>query len=434
VLNIIHTKKVVYTILYICCMVMFAVDVNAQNNKPNKDELQKKIQQKHKEIELTQTFIKENKTKQKTTITLLQTINSQINIRENIIDKTNRQVGVLENEIDTLNATIIQLEKDELRLKGEYAKMIQEAYKNRNQYQKLSFVLSSKSFNQALKRSRYIKLLSENRAKQLKLLKLKQEELAIAKNKLLGIKTNKEELIIDKELEKKELVVDKKEQAIIFNQLKSKEKELTHTLKLQKEAARKLNAEIAKIIAREIEEERKRREEERKRELAANKDKENTSTSTTKTEKKELTKTAEYDQLTSDFSGNKNRLPWPVEKGFIIGTFGTHPHPTLKNIQVENNGIDISTQPGSKIRASFKGQVKAVFSVPGMQKCVMINHGDYYTVYCHLADVYVKTGDHVTTKQVIGSVYTDTEEERTIVHFEVWKNTVKLNPSDWLAD
>ena len=109
VLNIIHTKKVVYTILYICCMVMFAVDVNAQNNKPNKDELQKKIQQKHKEIELTQTFIKENKTKQKTTITLLQTINSQINIRENIIDKTNRQVGVLENEIDTLREENVNL-------------------------------------------------------------------------------------------------------------------------------------------------------------------------------------------------------------------------------------------------------------------------------------------------------------------------------------
>ncbi|MBI3232729.1 MAG: hypothetical protein HYZ42_01595, partial [Bacteroidetes bacterium] len=220
---------------------------HAQNTKPSKEDLQKKIQQKHQEIELTKKYINENKTKQKKTVTLLLTINSQINIRENIIDKANKQVNILENDIDTLNATITQLELDEKRLKGEYAKMIVEAYKNRDQYQKLSFVLSSKSFNEALKRSRYIKLLGEKRADQLRQLRLKQQELAAARNKLLGIKTVKENLIEDKEHEKKELVTDKKEQAIIFNELKNKEKELTRMLKLQKEAARKLNAEYWNI-------------------------------------------------------------------------------------------------------------------------------------------------------------------------------------------
>lgn len=412
----------------------FSHAVSGQNSKPSKEELQKKIQQKHQEIELTRKYINENKSKQKKTVTLLMTLNSQINLRENLIEKTSRQVTVLETEIDTVNSTIIQLEQDEIRLKGEYAKMILEAYKNRDKFQILAFVLSSNSFNQAFKRSGYIKLLGENRARQLKLLREKQEQLAQARNKLLGIKTNKEELIVDKAQEKKELEVDKREQAVIFKELKSKEKELMVILKQQKEAARKLNHEIQRIIAREIEEERRRRDEERKREKEVLVSKEKSGTTAAKTEKKEITKTAEYDQLTADFSGNKNRLPWPVERGFIMGTFGTHPHPTLKNIMVENNGVDISTQPGSRIRASFKGQVKAVFSVPGMQKCVMINHGDYYTVYCHLSEVNVKTGDMVNTKQTIGSVYTDAEEDRTVVHFEVWKNTSKLNPSEWLAD
>lgn len=421
-------------LLFPALLFFMAQGLYAQTGKPSKEELQKKIQQKHQEIELTKKYINENKSKQKKTVTLLMTLNSQINLRENLIEKTNRQVNVLETEIDTLNATIIQLEQDEIRLKGEYAKMIVEAYKNRDKYQKLAFVLSSGSFNQAFKRAGYIKLLGENRARQLKLLTEKQQELALARNKLLGIKTNKEDLIVDKEQEKKELEVDKKEQAVIFKELKSKEKELMNTLKQQKEAARKLNNEIQRIIAREIEEERRRRDEERKREKELLAGKEKSDATVTKSDKKEITKTAEYDQLTTDFSGNKNRLPWPVERGFIIGTFGTHPHPTLKNIMVENNGVDIGTQPGSRVRAAFKGQVKAVFSVPGMQKCVMINHGDYYTVYCHLSEVNVKTGDMVTTKQAIGMVYTDNDEERTVVHFEVWKNTAKLNPSDWLAD
>lgn len=420
-------------------MILFLISSknHAQIGKTNKEDLQKKINQKHQEIELTKKFIYDNKSKQKKTVTLLLTINSQINIRENIIDKTNRQVGVLEDEIDTLNIDIVQMEKDVIRLQGEYAKMIVEAYKNRDQYQNISFILSSASFNQALKRSGYIKLLGEKRAEQLERLKVKKKELAAARNKLLGIKTNKEDLIEDKEHEKKELVTDKKEQAVIFNELRSKEKELTQTLRQQKESARKLNAEVAKIIAREIEEERRRREEERRkeRELAAQKAKDNPGSITkAETKTKELTRTAEYEQLTSDFSGNKNRLPWPVEKGFIIGTFGAHPHPTLKNIMIENNGVDISTQPGAKVRASFKGQVKAIFSVPGMQKCVMINHGDFYTVYCHLAEVNVKTGDIITTKQNLGTVYTDVDEDLTVVHFEVWKSSVKLNPQFWLAD
>jgi septal ring factor EnvC (AmiA/AmiB activator) len=291
-----------------------------------------------------------------------------------------------------------------------------------------------------------LKLLSDSRTRQLKLIKEKTLELNDKKDRLLGVKKNKEVLIDDKEHEKTELETDKKEQQQVFTELKGKEKELMKKLKEQKESIRKLDNAIAEIIAREIEAARKRAAEETarkrkeleekqklEREKAIKEGRKPEELKPSANEEKKFTRTAEDERLTSDFSGNKGKLPWPVEQGFVIGGFGAHAHPTLKNVMVQNNGIDISTNKGASVRAVFKGTVKAVFSVPGMEKCVMINHGDFFTVYCHLKDVNVKVGDVVATKQKIGTVFTDEDEDRTVVQFQLWRNTDKQNPELWLA-
>jgi murein DD-endopeptidase MepM/ murein hydrolase activator NlpD len=188
------------------------------------------------------------------------------------------------------------------------------------------------------------------------------------------------------------------------------------------------------MIAREIEEARRKEEEARKREAAKNAITAKKETAKTTESSKEMYLTPEALKLSNDFEDNKNNLPWPVEKGYITQTFGTHAHPTLKGVVVNSNGVDIAAQKGAPVRAVFKGTVKSVFIVPGFQSIVLISHGKYYTAYAHLGVVSVKVGQEVDNKQVIGTVYTDEEEETTEVHFEIYNMKSKLDPELWLKN
>ena len=125
-------------------------------------------------------------------------------------------------------------------------------------------------------------------------------------------------------------------------------------------------------------------------------------------------------------------MPWPVAKGVISEHFGVHPHPLMKDIDINNNGVDITTNSGALARSVFEGEVKAVVSMPGAGQFVLLRHGEFLTIYSNLKDVYVSVGDKVTTKQNIGSVLLDDDDNKTVMHFEVWKGQTKLNPEDWL--
>jgi murein DD-endopeptidase MepM/ murein hydrolase activator NlpD len=137
--------------------------------------------------------------------------------------------------------------------------------------------------------------------------------------------------------------------------------------------------------------------------------------------------------MSNSFSANQRRFPWPVEHGVIIESFGTHPHPLLKNVTTKNNGVDIKTTAGSNVRTIFEGTVVNVLVNPGYHKAIIIRHGDYFTVYSNLESVDVKAGDKVSTKETIGKAFTDTDENITMVHLEIWKGTTLLDPESWLA-
>ena len=143
-----------------------------------------------------------------------------------------------------------------------------------------------------------------------------------------------------------------------------------------------------------------------------------------------LGNTPEYDQLSSNFYGNKGKLPWPVEKGFISKGFGPYVVPGT-TIKMENNGIDIRTDENSSVRCLFEGKVVGILNNPTFKNAVIISHGEYFTVYSKLASVNVSKGQKISTKQVIGAAYTD-EDNITEVHLEVWKGAAKLNPADWI--
>ncbi len=158
------------------------------------------------------------------------------------------------------------------------------------------------------------------------------------------------------------------------------------------------------------------------------KEKSNAGKSSTK-----MTLTPETAKLSSSFEGNKNKLPWPVDNGFVSGKFGKHAHPVLKNIIVENQGVDIQTEKAANVRAVFDGKVSTVAFVPGMNTVVIVQHGDYFTLYARLKNINanIKKGYTVKAKELIGEVFTD-NNDNTEVHFEVWKNFDKLNPEKWL--
>jgi septal ring factor EnvC (AmiA/AmiB activator) len=138
-------------------------------------------------------------------------------------------------------------------------------------------------------------------------------------------------------------------------------------------------------------------------------------------------------ELTNDFASNKGKLPWPVSKGTIVGAFGKHEHPTLKGVFVENNGLDIKAAEGSSGRAVFKGSVVSVFTLPTTQTCIIVKHGEYFTVYSNIAEATVKSNDNISTKQNIGTLYTDKTDAQTRIHIEIWKGKDKLNPAEWLT-
>lgn len=402
-------------------------------------ELEAKRMELLEKIKQAKKVLEETRRKQTTTVTQLKAISSQIKTRERIITNVQDQIKVLGDQIEESRDSLEKLKSDLEKLKQDYAKSILSAYKSRNVYDKMMFVFSAQSFNQALKRIQYLNQYSDYRQRQAALILSTQQEIITALNQMLAKKQEKMALIGMKESEKKELEQDKQEESKVLVSLQQQEKDVRKQLAESQAAAKKLNRAIEEMIAREIEEAR-RKEEARRREEAARSAAAAGKTAAAKTEPAKPTRiesdlflTPEVVKLSSDFEQNKNNLPWPVERGYIAESFGTHAHPTLKGVQVNNNGVDISTQPNAAVRAVFKGKVTKVFNVPGMGKIVLINHGKYFTAYARLASVSVQEGQHVDSKQTIGVVDTN-DEGVTEVQFQIWNMDKKLDPEAWLKN
>lgn len=371
--------------------------------------MEKKRKEQEKEIALTKRILSQTTQEKKKSLTQLRVLNKQIQMREALIGTVSTEIKSIDVQISDNEAQITRLTEELEKQKREYAEMIYTAYKNRNSYNILVFYLSSSSFNQAVKRVKYVQQIGEYRAAQLALIQETRTAITHTLTELKTIRGDKTDLLSLKEKEKSNLVVDKEEENEIVKTLQQKEKELRQQLAQKEKAMKALDAEIKRVIEAEI-----------KKSNPTNKG------------KTDMTLTPEAQKLSSSFNSNKSRLPWPVEKGFIVRDFGEHAHPTLPGIKTVNNGIDIATTDGAQARSVFEGEVRAIFSVPGMQKAVMINHGEFFTVYTHLETVSVKKGDKVTTKQSIGSIYKDLEDNKTILHFELWKGSTKLDPETWI--
>jgi murein hydrolase activator len=395
----------------------------AASAQGSRKDLEKKRKQKEKEIKLTQKILDQTRSQKKKTLNELNLLDKQIKMREELIGTIGDELIVVDGQIAAENSTLENLGRELKRMKDEYADMVYRAYKMRESGDLASYVLAADNFNQAIKRIKYVQQVSEDRERQLELIKHMQDSISGQLDRLKKIKKEKGELLTQHEGEKKELDGDKKENEKLVQNLQQKEKELKSDIKEKEKAAKKLDDQIRKLIQEEIERERKRN---------AKKNDKKGDKKPTKSGEMELT--PEGAALAKEFSANKAKLPWPTERGIIVRKFGTYAHPELKGITIVNNGIDIATVKGTKARCVFEGEVRSVFFIPGMQKAVMVKHGNYFTVYTHPNQILINHNDKVKTKQDLGIIYTDTEEGKTTLHFEVWQNSNNLNPELWLAD
>jgi len=406
---------------------LWTMDLQAQTkNQQEKQKLEKERQKLLKDIELTKKLLDKTTENKKQTLSQLETLQKQIEIRQKVISNINREVKLIDNEIEETDGVVAALKNDLETLKKRYAEMVSNAYKNRTALNEIVFVFSSKNFNDAFQRVKLIQTLNQFRRKQAEMI---EETKTALSNKVEDLKTKKAERLklLNTEIEQRtELSDEKQEQNKIAQELKKKERTLTDQIKKKQADAEKLNKKIEEIIRKEIEAAKKKAEADAK---AKNKPAPATTTKGTTS----LSYTPEAAKLSADFQSNQGRLPWPVEKGIITRGFGQQQHPVLKSVLINNNGVDIKTEKNAKARCIFEGSVVSVITVPGMQKAVMIRHGEFFSVYSNLDEVFVKAGDKVTTKQELGIIHTNEEEGKTEVHFELWRGTEKMNPSSWIS-
>ena len=399
-------------ILFILMMIISGTF--AQKDRAKLEQDKKKVEE---EIEYTNKLLDQTRETRKSSLNEVVILNKKIGQREKLISTISSEVQVVDYQLTLAQDSINLLEKDLQSLKDEYAKMIYYAYKNKNLYDRLIFIFSSEDFNQAYQRLKYFEYYNEYRHQQALLIQIKQKRLEIKMEELALIKNEKNRLLTVEERQREQLTVEREEKNKSVQSLSKKEKELQKTLKEKEAAAKKLQKAIQDIIAEEI--------------RLANERASKTGGVAVKSGLFALT--PEEKIISDNFLSNQGKLPWPVEKGIISSTYGEHPHPVLKNVKTRNNGIDLLIEPGSTARAIFSGVVARVMNVPNNNNVVIIRHGEFLSVYSNLDKVSVKIGEKVSTKQQIGTVFTNSIDSKTELHFELWQSKTLLNPEEWLA-
>ena len=394
------------------CLMLITVMASAQT----REELERNKQNIEREIRLINEMLQETKKTAEVSMNQLVMLNTQITRRESLLRAINNEISQISRRIEEQNQIIENLTRELEELRASYANMIRYAYLTRSNYQRIAFLFSSRSFNQAYMRMRYLQEYARHRQLQAEKIVKTQESLQQEIARLEEQKVEQESLRAEQQQAMQDLSQEKTQQNQTITQLRRKERDLMQRLREQEQARQELQRSIERII----EEERRRSQEEAR---AAGR------TVTPGT----YALTPEEQLLSDNFAGNKGKLPWPVERGVITGTFGEHPHPVLRNIKIVNNGIDIATVPGAKARAVFEGTVSRVITVPGAFYAVIVRHGEYLSVYSNLSQVSVKNGDKVSIRQEIGTVATDSQEGKTHMHLEIWRSNNKLNPAEWIA-
>jgi septal ring factor EnvC (AmiA/AmiB activator) len=383
----------------------------------------------------------------------LAALSGQIEERKRYINSINKDVDAIGDELYKLERQLGVLRKDLADKKKKYESSVQYLYKNKSIEEKLMFIFSADNLTKMYRRLRYVREYATYQRLQGEEILKKQEQINRKRAELQQVKAAKESLLKERESEKAKLEVQEKEKRTLVANLKKKQQGLQSEIRRKKTEANRLNARIDRLIAEEIEKARKRAEEEARREAEARRkaaeakstskeseakksDSRKSSSSRKRAAEKPMesySMSREDRELSGNFANNRGRLPMPISGSYIITShYGEYAVEGLRNVKLDNKGIDIQGRPGAQARAIFDGKVAAVFQLNGLFN-VLIRHGNYISVYCNLSSASVKQGDNVSTKQSIGQVFSDMSDSgRTVLHFQLRREKEKLNPEPWL--
>lgn len=410
----------------------------AQSNKLIK-ELEEKRGALQQQIAESETLLQTTKKNVGSQLNGLAALTGQIEERKRYIMTLNGDMEAIELELASLGRQIAALQRDLKDKRQKYASSVQYLYKNRSIEEKLMFIFSAKSLAQTYRRLRYVREYATYQRLQGEEILKKQEQLNRKKAELLQVRQAKEKLLKEREAEKAKLEAQEKEQKSLVNSLRKQQRSLQNELARKRREASKLNDRIDRLIAEEIEKARKRAEEEARRDAAARKKSDAASGSKTPAASSAVKPLETYNmnredrELSGTFAGNRGKLPMPITGPYIITShFGQYSVEGLRNVKLDNKGIDIQGKPGAQARAIFNGKVAAVFKLNGLFN-ILVRHGAYISVYCNLSSASVKTGDAVSTRQPLGEVFSNPADNgRTVLHFQLRREKEKLNPEPWL--
>lgn len=412
--------------LFIIAFLIFSASAWSQSAQ---EKLEQRKEQILKEIRAQEALLRSQDTKQKSILTEIIQQKEKIRLRESLIKTTEKQAKILKDEMYINQLAINQLNRELEDLKSDYAALIVKSYKSRSEQSRAMFLLSSESFLQAYKRAQYMKQYASFRKTQGEEIKVKSEKLEVLNTKLVAQNIEKKKLIVEQEQERVTLQKEKNEQEKLSAAIQKDKKKIAQEIKSKQQEAKEIDRKIDRLIKEAIAEANRKAAAERKK---ANPKITAAETRATENSTK-MVLTPEAKIISDNFKSNKGRLPWPTNTGQITQKFGDQPHPDLSYLTVHSNGIEITTSSGSQARAVFDGEVYSILYVSPVQKAVMIQHGDFFTMYHNLSDVSVVKGQKVSRKQNIGTIRTSSETGRTILKFMITQNITYTNPQSWLT-
>lgn len=401
-----------------------------------------KIKQLEEDILYLDSQIQSTQTRKKNTMDELVLIQSKIANRKSLLEELDKEITFQTREIASTQNEIRDMEQRLDTLEYYYSRMVYNAYKHRDTKVWFMYILASDNLEQGYRRWSYLKNYSKSITAQADKIRSLKEDHKKELRKLQQLKNSNLKAQAARTEEYNTLSREEKQSQAFAQSLDKQQDQYKKQLAQKRKEADNLAREVERLIAAEIkrqqeiarrQEELARKEEQaRKKAQAAKKaQQQNTATQENKVAPMEYQEFAQSQKLGNSFAVNRGKLPYPVSKGVIIEKFGEHPHPTLKNVKLPfNNGINISTKPGTQVKVVFDGTVKQVIAIPGYNQCVLVQHGQYFTFYCKLAKVDVKVGDKLSTGNPIGSL--ESQGSTAVLHFELWNGTTKQNPELWL--
>ena len=441
-----------------------------QTAPKSKAQLERERQANLRRIQQASQALNQTQEKKKVSLGQLNVIKEKLTQKKEVIQGISTQLKGIETGVQQTAQQVLQTKKSLAELKAEYARLLYTASKTSNGFNRLMFLFASESFNQFALRLQYIHQYTEERQRQAARIMGTQQRLHQQLTGLTEQQRRKSRLLTTQLSENKNLLSLKTQQDQMVEQLSQQEQDLRKELEERQRAVRRLDNLIAQRVRDEIARAARAARLAARRDAAATARRNATASnrsgrSSSRTEPASTARADDADNataspdadapetaaeaaadrravsialtpetalLSTSFSGNKGRLPWPVSRGFISQRFGRHPHPVLKNVVVENRGVDIQTGAGEAVRSCFDGKVLTIATIAGMNTIVMIQHGDFFTVYAKLRSVNVQEGQRVSAREVIGTVATNAEGTSE-VQFQVWHNSANLNPESWLG-